>query len=161
MEFSVQRTDFLRELSLSQGVVERKTTIPILSNILLDVQSDSVSITATDLELGIRSSCPAKVKKTGAITVPAKKLLDYVRQLSDDEIKFKLSETAGGGSVQVTCGRSHVRMAGMPRDSFPVLPDMAGKMAVLPPAVLAQMIEARENDHGGYGRPPSGAYRNG
>ncbi len=140
MEFSVQRTDFLRELALSQGVVERKTTIPILSNILLEVLTDSVRITATDLELGIRSSCPAKVKKGGSITVPAKKLLDYVRQLSDDEIKFKLSETAGGGSLQVTCGRSHVRMAGMAKDSFPVLPDMASKMATLPPAILAQMI---------------------
>ena len=67
MEFSVMRTDFLKELSLSQGVVERKTTIPILSNILLDVSNDSVRITATDLELGIRSSCPAKVKKGGSI----------------------------------------------------------------------------------------------
>jgi len=140
MEFSVQRTDFLRELSLSQGVVERKTTIPILSNILLEVSSDSVRITATDLELGIRSSCPAKVKKTGSITVPAKKLLDYVRQLSDDEIKFKLSEAATGGSIQVTCGRSRVRMAGMAKDSFPVLPDMGNKMASLPPAIVSQMI---------------------
>ena len=60
MEFSVMRTDFLKELSLSQGVVERKTTIPILSNILLEVSADSVRITATDLDLGIRSSCPAK-----------------------------------------------------------------------------------------------------
>lgn len=140
MEFSVMRTDFLKELSLSQGVVERKTTIPILSNILLDVSGEGVRITATDLELGIRSSCPAKVKKGGSITVPAKKLLDYVRQLSDDEIKFKLTESAGGGSIQVTCGRSHVRMAGMAKDSFPVLPDSPNKMASLPPAIIGQMI---------------------
>ena len=140
MEFSVMRTDFLKELSLSQGVVERKTTIPILSNILLDVSNDSVRITATDLELGIRSSCPAKVKKGGSITVPAKKLLDLVRQLSDDEIKFTLTESTGGGSIKVTCGRSQVRMAGMAKDSFPVLPDSPNKMATLPPAIISQMI---------------------
>lgn len=144
MEFTVQRGEFLRELALSQGVVERKTTIPILSNILLEALTDQVRITATDLELGIRSSCPAKVKKGGSITVPAKKLLDYVRQLSEEEIKFKLSEAAGGGSLQVTCGRSHVRMAGLARDSFPVLPDFTTKMAVLPPAIVSQMI-ARTN----------------
>lgn len=140
MEFSVMRTDFLRELSLSQGVVERKTTIPILSNILLEVGTDSVRITATDLELGIRSSCPAKVKKGGSITVPAKKLLDYVRQLSDDEIKFSLTEATGGGSIKLTCGRSQVRMAGMAKDSFPVLPDSPNKIAALPPAIISQMI---------------------
>jgi len=97
-------------------------------------------ITATDLELGIRSSCPAKVKKGGATTVPAKRLLDYVRQLEEQEIRFKLGEGSGGGSLQVSCGRSQVRMAGMARDNFPVLPDCAGKLAVIPPAILADLI---------------------
>src|SRR3970040_380475 len=128
MEFTVQRGEFAKELALLQGVVERKTTIPILSNLLLEALADSLRITATDLELGIRSSCPAKVKKGGATTVPAKKLLDYVRQLEEQEIKFKLSEGSGGGSLQVSCGRSQVRMAGMARDNFPVLPDCAGKL---------------------------------
>ena len=60
MEFSVQRADLLKEVALCQGVVERKTTIPILANLLLEASADSLRITATDLELGIRSSCPAK-----------------------------------------------------------------------------------------------------
>ena len=140
MEFTVQRAEFAKELALLQGVVERKTTIPILSNLLLEALADSLRITATDLELGIRSSCPAKVKKGGATTVPAKKLLDYVRQLEEQEIKFKLAEGSGGGSLQVSCGRSQVRMAGMARDNFPVLPDCAGKLAVIPPAILAELI---------------------
>ena len=140
MEFSVQRADLLKELTLSQGVIERKTTIPILSNILLEATEESLRMTATDLELGIRSSCAAKVKKGGSTTAPAKKLFDYVRQLEEPEIRFKAVESAAGGALQVTCGRSHVRMAGMPRENFPVLPDMPGKLAGIPPELFAQMI---------------------
>jgi len=140
MEFVVQRADLVREVALLQGVVERKTTIPVLSNILVEALEESLRVTATDLELGIRTLCPAKVKKTGATTIPAKKLLDYIRQLQDEEIKFKMSDSPSGGSLQVTCGRSHVRMAAMARDNFPVLPDCAGKLAVIPPAVLGQLI---------------------
>jgi DNA polymerase-3 subunit beta len=140
MEFSVPRADLVREVGLLQGVVERKTTIPVLSNILVEALQDSLRITATDLELGIRTTFAAKVKKTGATTVPAKKLLDYIRQLEDADIKFKLTEGASGGSLQVSCGRSNVKMAGMARDNFPVLPDAAGKLASIPPAALAQLI---------------------
>ncbi len=140
MEFSVQRADLLKELTLSQGVIERKTTIPILSNILLEASGESLRMTATDLELGIRSSCAAKVKKGGSATAPAKKLFDYVRQLEEPEIRFKAVESGSGGAVQVTCGHSHVRMAGMPRDNFPVLPDLPAKLAAIPPALFAQMI---------------------
>ena len=140
MEFSVQRVDLLKELTLSQGVVERKTTIPILSNVLLEASDENLRMTATDLELGIRSSCPAKVKKAGSTTAPAKKLFDYVRQLEEPEIRFKTVESATGGALQLACGRSHVKMAGMPRDNFPVLPDYPGKLAVFPPAIFAQMI---------------------
>jgi DNA polymerase-3 subunit beta len=140
MEFSVQKADLVREVGLLQGVVERKTTIPVLSNLLVEALTDSLRITATDLELGIRTTFAAKVKKVGATTVPAKKLLDYIRQLQDSEIKFKLTEGASGGSLQLTCGRSHVKMAGMARDNFPVLPDAAGKLASIPPAVLGQLI---------------------
>src|SRR3970282_702516 len=113
MEFSVQRADLVREVALLQGVVERKTTIPVLSNILVEALAESLRVTATDLELGIRTTCAAKVKTTGATTIPAKKLLDYIRQLQDDEIKFKMAGGPSGGSLQGTCGRSHVRMAAM------------------------------------------------
>ncbi len=139
MEFSLQRADLLRELTLSQGVLERKGTIPILSNILLEASEGSLRLTATDLELGIRSSCPAKVKKEGATTAPGKKLFDYIRQLEEAEIRCKVSD-AGGGAMHLASGRSHVRLAGMARDSFPVLPDFPGKLAVIPPKTLSEMI---------------------
>src|SRR5246127_1506071 len=76
MEFSVSKSALLNELSTTQGVVERKTTIPILSNLLVEAKGSRLNITATDLELSIRTSCEAKVKKEGAGTIPAKKLLD-------------------------------------------------------------------------------------
>ena len=86
MEFTVSRADLVRELNLSQGVVEKKTTIPILSNILVEADGDRITLTATDLELGIRSSCPARVKKSGAGTIPARRLLDYVCLLFDVDV---------------------------------------------------------------------------
>src|ERR1700730_11951875 len=116
MEFTVGKADLVRELNLTQGVVEKKTTIPILSNILLEAKGGRAYLTATDLELGIRCSCPAKVKKEGAGTVPAKKLLDYVRLLPDADLTIKFLENHWASLI---CGRSRTKMAGMSRESFP------------------------------------------
>jgi DNA polymerase-3 subunit beta len=137
MEFTVSKSDLVRELSLSQGVVEKKTTIPILSNVLLEATGDRVNLTATDLELGIRCSCPAKVKREGSGTVPARKLLDYVRLLPESELTMKVLENHW---ASITCGRSRTRIAGMSRESFPELPEMPPAMAELPVKTLASMI---------------------
>ncbi len=137
MEFSVSKSDLVRELGLTQGVVERKTTIPILSNILVETDHDQVWLTATDLELGIRCSCPARIKREGAGTIPARKLLDYVRLLPDADVQVKLAENQWASFV---CGRSRTRIAGMSRESFPELPEMPETMAEIPLSVLAQMI---------------------
>jgi DNA polymerase-3 subunit beta len=138
MEFTVSKTDLVRELSLSQGVVEKKTTIPILSNVLVEAQGDRINLTATDLELGIRSSCPARVKKQGAGTIPAKRLLDYVRLLPDADLEVKLQENQWASLV---CGRSRTRIAGMSRESFPELPQMPAVLAQIPVGLLASMIQ--------------------
>src|SRR3954453_5944172 len=92
MEFTVSKSDLVRELNLSQGAVEKKTTIPILSNVLVEASGGRILLTATDLELGIRCSCPAKVAKPGAGTIPARRLLDYVRLLPDADVSVKLLE---------------------------------------------------------------------
>src|SRR5579872_923351 len=138
MEFTVSKADLVRELSLSQGVVEKKTTIPILSNVLLEAKDDRLTLTATDLELGIRCSCAAKVKKEGAGTVPARKLLDYVRLLPEADLTVKFLENHW---ANLTCGRSKTRMAGMSRESFPELPQMPEKVAEIPVKLLSSMIE--------------------
>src|SRR5205823_6224352 len=137
MEFTVSKSDLVRELSLSQGVVEKKTTIPILSNVLLEASGDRVTLTATDLELGIRCSCPARVKKEGFGTVPARKLLDYIRLLPEGDVNMKFLENHW---ASITSGRSRTRIAGMSRESFPELPEMPEPIAEIPIKVLASMI---------------------
>jgi DNA polymerase III subunit beta len=137
MEFTVSKSDLVRELSLSQGVVEKKTTIPILSNVLLEASGDRLFLTATDLELGLRTSCPARVKKEGSGTIPAKKLLDYVRLLPDADITVKFAENHW---ASLTCGRSRTRIAGMSRESFPELPPMPEAVAQIPTKQLTAMI---------------------
>jgi DNA polymerase-3 subunit beta len=137
MEFTVSKGDLVRELSLSQGVVEKKTTIPILSNVLLEASGDRITLTATDLELGIRCSCPARVKKEGSGTVPARKLLDYVRLLPEGDLNMKFMENHW---ASITAGRSRTRIAGMSRESFPELPQMPEQIAEIPVRTLASMI---------------------
>src|SRR5258708_30025438 len=112
MEFTVNKSDLVRELSLSQGVVEKKTTIPILSNVLLEAADDRLTLTATDLELGIRCSCPARVKKEGAGTVPARKLLDYMRLLPEGDVYMKLRDHHW---ASFTSPRSHTPIDSMSR----------------------------------------------
>ena len=137
MEFTVSKSDLVRELNLSQGVVEKKTTIPILSNVLLEADGDRVRMTATDLELGIRCSFPAKIAKPGAGTIPARRLLDYVRLLPESEIQVKLGENQWANLV---CGRSRTRIAGMSRESFPELPKTPEVLADIPAKLLCSMI---------------------
>src|ERR1044071_813531 len=92
MEITVSKAELLRDLSETQGVVERKTTIPILSNYLFEAGGDRLSLTATDLDLSLRTSCNAKVKKEGSCTIPARKLFEYVKLLPDADITIKLLE---------------------------------------------------------------------
>lgn len=138
MEFTVAKADLVRELGLSQGVVEKKTTIPILSNVLLEARGDRVHLTATDLELGIRCSCPARIKQEGSGTIPARKLLDYVRLLPDTDLTIKFLENHW---ASIVCGRSRTRIAGMSRESFPELPQMPESVIEVPVKLLASMIQ--------------------
>ena len=138
MEITVSKFELLRELSATQGVVERKTTIPILSNYLFEAGGDRLSLTATDLDLSLRTSCNAKVKKEGSCTIPARKLFEYVKLLPDADITIKLLENHW---VSIRCGRSNTKMVGMARSNFPSLPvfPTAGVVKI-PAQVLRGMI---------------------
>ena len=138
MEITVSKSELLRELSATQGVVERKTTIPILSNYLLEAAGDKLLLTATDLDLSLRTSCDVKVKKEGACTIPARKLHDYVKLLPDADITIKLLENHW---VSIRCGRSNTKMVGMARSNFPSLPVFPTASVVkIPAQVLRGMI---------------------
>jgi DNA polymerase III subunit beta len=138
MEITVSKFELLRELTATQGVVERKTTIPILSNYLFEAAGDKLSLTATDLDLSLRTACAAKVKKEGSCTIPARKLHDYVKLLPDADITIKLLENHW---VSIRCGRSNTKMVGMAKSNFPTLPvfPTAGVVKI-PGAVLRSMI---------------------
>jgi DNA polymerase-3 subunit beta len=138
MEITVSKFELLRELTATQGVVERKTTIPILSNYLLEAAGDKLLLTATDLDLSLRTSCNAKVKKEGACTIPARKLYDYVKLLPDADITIRLLENHW---VSIRCGRSNTKMVGMAKSNFPGLPvfPSAGAIKISAP-VLRSMI---------------------
>src|ERR1700756_4594464 len=138
MEITVSKFELLRELTATQGVVERKTTIPILSNYLFEAAGDRLSLTATDLDLSLRTSCNAKVKKEGSCTIPARKLHDYVKLLPDADITIKLLENHW---VSIRCGRSNTKMVGMARSNFPSLPAFPTAGVVkIPAQVLRGMI---------------------
>jgi len=124
MELTLKRGDFLNELALMQGVVERKNTIPILSNILLKASDGHLDLTSTDLDLTLLSSAEARVSRPGAVTVPARKLFDLIRNLPEADVRLKLMENHYLG---VTCERSSFRLDAQPAEDYPTVPKVEGK----------------------------------
>ena len=137
MELVVRKNDLLKELSLLQGIVERKNTIPILANVLIEASGEQVKFLATDLEVGLRSKCAASVTKGGSLTLPAKKLYEVVKALPETDIRIE--EDKNG--VKVAADRFDSRMQTLPREDFPTLPEATGATVTLPRDVLKNMIE--------------------
>src|SRR5499433_1503411 len=137
MELVVRKNDLLRELQLFQGIVERKNTIPILANVLLEGKDGQVSFLATDLEVGLRSKCTAAVAKGGSLTLPAKKFYEIVKSLPETDIR--IAEDKGG--VKVAADRFDSRMQTLPREDFPTLPESGGTpSATLPRTSIREMV---------------------
>jgi DNA polymerase III subunit beta len=152
MEISVSRQELLRELTATQSVVERKTTIPILSNFLIEAADDKLTITGTDLDQSMKTSCPAKVKKPGSCTIPARKLYDYIKLLGDGDISIKLMENHW---VQIRAGRSNTKMVGMARANFPQVPEFPETSVTKIPTsslknLIAKTIFAISNEESRY-----------
>ena len=140
MEITVSRQELVKELTATQSVVERKTTIPILSNFLIEAVGDRLNITATDLDQAIRTSASVKVKKPGSCTIPARKLYDYIKLLPDGEISIKLLENHW---VQIRSGRSNTKMVGMARANYPQVPEFPAVAVTSIPAVALKTLIAR------------------
>ena len=137
MELVVRKSDLLRELQLFQGIVERNNTIPVLANVLMEAEGEELRFLATDLQVALRSHCPASVAKGGKLTLPAKKLFEIIRVLPETEIRIQ-QDKAG---VRVAADRFDSRMQAMPADDFPSLPHPSGAASLsLPAAKLGQMI---------------------
>jgi len=138
MELTVRRNDLVRELHLVQGIVERKNSIPILSNVLAEARSGELRIAATDLDVSLRCGCAAEVSSPGSITLAAKKLYEIVRSLPESEVRIKVLPDSW---ASIECERTSFKMAGLPREDFPVLPEAKGSKGVeIPGDVLRDLI---------------------
>ena len=121
MEITVEKEPLARALHLTQGIVERKTTMPILLNLLLTVDAGSLQIASSDLEVTAISKIPVEVKKPGKITVNAKVFSDIVRELPNEKISIVKGE---GERLEIICGPSSLRVVGVSAEEFPGLPGL-------------------------------------
>ncbi len=138
MKLKIKKEEILKGLQRIQGVVEKKNTMPILSNMLLTAEGDSIEIIATDLEIGLRGRYAADVEKPGSVTVSAKKMYEIVRELPADEVQIKVEE---GNWVKIISGRSQFKLVGLPKDEYPALPDVAEEgMIAIDGDMLRDMI---------------------
>lgn len=138
MDFVVKKGELFRELQYVQGVVERKTTVPILSNLLLETTGNMLSVTATDLDVTVQCACPATIKVSGALALSARKLVDIVRLLPESDIHFK---SKSQDWINVTCERSKFKIASLPKEHFPDIPTVEGEKISLPAEPLHYMID--------------------
>lgn len=142
MHFTISKTKLLKELAALIGIIERKSTIPILGNLLLEATVDGLTLKGTDLDVSLSTRADAEVKQPGALCVPAKKLNDIVRNLPDAEIEVKLD----GEQMQMLlkCERSKFKLLGLPTENFPEIPATEGEFLNVPAAMLRALIARTE-----------------
>jgi DNA polymerase-3 subunit beta len=142
MEVSVRREDLVRGLYLVQGVVERRNTLPILANVLVEPANGGIALTATDMEVGLRNTVPADVKKKGSVTLSARKLYEIVREMTAEEVVLR---SAQAGWVEVLAGRSRFRIVSLDPKDYPELPlstpAAASATIKVSPGTLRDMID--------------------
>lgn len=137
MHFTVSKNSILKELNLIQGVVEKKSTIPILSNLLLEAKGSDLWIKGTDLDVSISTRCEIEARAEGAICLQAKKLFEIVRMLPEAEIEFK---TGDNDQVTIVCERSRFRMTGLGKENFPEIQEFNGVFTSIPAETVRTFI---------------------
>jgi DNA polymerase-3 subunit beta len=137
MQFSVSKSSLLKELNLLQGIVEKKSTIPILSNVLIETAESKISFVATDLDVSLQTECPAELSGTGSVVLQARKLFDIVRNLPDAEISFTKEDNDW---VKIVCASSQFRIVGQAKEHFPSTPKSEKGGVVIPANVLNGLI---------------------
>ncbi len=149
MKLKIKKEEILKGLQRIQGVVDKKNTMPILSNMLLAAEGKGIEIIATDLEIGLRGSYAAEIEKPGAVAISAKKMYEIVRELPEEDVQIR---TEDGNWVKILSGHSQFRLVGLPKDEFPAMPDVAEEgMVTIASDTLRDMIKrtlyaAGEND---------------
>lgn len=140
MKFSIPKEDILQELQLLQGIVEKRSTMPILGNILMTVAENEVELTGTDLEVGLRTHFQADVEEPGSLTISGKKLFEIVRSLAGGQtVHFKESENL---MMDITSGASQFKVLCLPKDDYPQVPEPKfEKNIILPLGIMRSMID--------------------
>ncbi|MBK7932837.1 MAG: DNA polymerase III subunit beta [Pyrinomonadaceae bacterium] len=139
MEFTIKQSVLKEELGFIQGVVERKTTIPVLANILIEsIGEGEIRIVGTDLDVTIRCDAEAVIARPGSMCIQARKLFDIVRALESGEVHFKKEDNEW---VTMKCGRANFRLAGVSREQFPEIPSFKSTPMKLPAAVFNYFIQ--------------------
>jgi len=140
MKITLSRAALLQAVQHCQSIVEKRHTIPILANILLEAKDDTLYVTATDLEVGLRSQTTAFIEESGSITVSARKLFDIIKELNPEQ---DVSLETGDAFVAIRSGRSRFRLASLRADEYPAIADDNNETAIaLPAEILRDMIAA-------------------
>lgn len=139
MEFKAKKADLLGALYWTQGIVERRNTMPILANVLIESRKGGIHLTATDLEVGIRGKLEGEVAREGVVTVGAKKLYEIVREAPEETLDLKRLDNDW---VEVKSGKSVFKIVGLDAREFPQFPKFEGeKLSSVPAKTLREMIE--------------------
>ena len=147
MKIRMNKKEILAAVGRVQGVVEKRNTMPILANILLRAEGHRISFFATDLEISIQGSCPAQVLEPGVVTLPARRMLDILRETTDDTIDLETSPPVAGADpdaprwILISSGRSRFKLPGLPPEDFPPPPIREGELALsLPSSTLLELF---------------------
>lgn len=135
MKVVLNRSDFQKGISTVQSAVAAKNTMPILANVLLEAREKKLEFVATDLDMGVRCSVPAEVVEKGSITLNAKKLADIIRELPDASIDIEIDDSH---KVILVCQKSNFKIHGLPKDDFPILPEVKKDRSFKIQALLLQ-----------------------
>jgi DNA polymerase-3 subunit beta len=150
MEFVIERVALFNSLGMVQGIVERRNTVPILGHVLFEPSDGRVRLSATDLEVGIRTEVACKQGQSGTLTLNARKLFEIVREAESEEVAFK---SLDGDWIELRCGRARFKMMGLDPRSFPAMPSQNSRLneeparnsvkaeLKIPAVVLAAMID--------------------
>lgn len=138
MKMKLLKSDIMKNIQNVQNVISSKNSLPILSNVLIEAEQNIVKLTSTDLDIGISSSFTSEIEETGALTVPAKRFNDIIRELPDEEI---LVNTMKNNSMSIKCGKCFFKILGLPKEDFPKLPEFKNDPhVILKQGVLKKML---------------------
>jgi DNA polymerase III subunit beta len=129
MELVIERTSLHNSLAMVQGIVERRNTVPILGHVLIEPDGNKLKLSATDLEVGIRTEVACKASETSSLTLNARKLFEIVREAEGDEVAFK---SLDNDWIELKCGRARFKMMGLDPRSFPAMPAQSTKGSAEP-----------------------------